>query len=76
MNFEMMQKSFSGIFSVFNPTQPHIPRANQEAGQKLVERLTRRVQQMEMESAARVTARNTMQERMRDWPDYLPAIGR
>ena len=24
MNFEMMQKSFSGIFSVFNPTQPHI----------------------------------------------------
>ena len=24
MNFEMMQKSFSGIFSVFNPTQPHL----------------------------------------------------
>ena len=30
MNFEMMQKSFSGIFSVFNPTQPHMVHGDQD----------------------------------------------
>ena len=52
-----------------------IPLENREAGARLVERLQRRVQDMAIERASG-TDRNTMQERMREWPDYLPAIGR